>query len=454
MSVLLVGASHRTAPVDVLERLALDGAGASKLAAVLQETPHVNEVAIVATCNRVEVYVDVDRFHGSVDDVTCALASHAGLHRDQAVKHLYVHYDDAAVAHLFAVASGLDSMLVGETQILGQVRGALQRGQDDGTVGPALNALFQQALRVGKRGHAETGIDRAGLSLISKALDHAEQLGSQVAGSRVLVLGAGALAALSVATVARRGAAEVVVVNRTPHRARRLAEAVGGRSADWADVAVELAGADLVVSCTGATGTVVSTDLLAAARASVDFAPCVVVDLALPRDVEAGAASVSGIELLDLSSLAAVLTEPETAADVRAVRAIVAAEVAAFLAARSASRVTPTVVALRTMATDVVDAEVARLRARVPDLPPSVVQELARTVRRVADKLLHEPTVRIKELAERPGGVSYADALTELFSLEQATIDAVTRVGDDLADDLTGDLTDDSAADLNPGART
>ncbi len=443
---LLVGASHRTAPVDVLERLALDAAEASKLASALQETPHVSEVAIVATCNRVEVYVDVDRFHGSVDDLTSALATHAGLERDEVVKYLYVHYDDAAVGHLFAVASGLDSMLVGETQILGQVRGALQRGQDDSTVGPALNALFQQALRVGKRGHAETGIDRAGTSLVSQALDHADQLGTPVAGSRVLVLGAGAMAALTVATLARRGAAEIVVVNRTPHRARRLAEAVAGRSADWAALHGELAAADLVVSCTGATGTVVATDMLAAARASVGFAPCVVVDLALPRDVEASAASVRGIELLDLSSLAAVLADSETTADVRAVRAIVAAEVAAFLAARSASRVTPTVVALRTMATDVVDAEVARLLARVPDLPGPVVDEVARTVRRVADKLLHEPTVRIKELAERPGGVSYADALSELFSLEQATIDAVTRVG--------GDLSDDSTAGSDSGERT
>lgn len=442
---LVVGASHRSAPVDVLERLALGAAEASKLASALQETPHVGEVAIVATCNRVEVYVDVDRFHGSVDDVTSALAAHAGLERDIAVKHLYVHYDDAAVAHLFAVASGLDSMLVGETQILGQVRNALQRGQDDGTVGPALNALFQQALRVGKRGHAETGIDRAGTSLISTALDHAEQLGIPVAGSRVLVLGAGAMAALSVATAARRGAAEVVVVNRTPHRASRLAEAVEGRSADWADLDAELGAADLVVSCTGATGTVISADLLARARAGVEFSACVVLDLALPRDVEARAASVRGIELLDLSTLAAVLADTETTADVRAVRAIVSAEVAAFLAARSASRVTPTVVALRTMATDVVDAEVARLRARVPDLPEQVVEELARSVRRVADKLLHEPTVRIKELAARPGGVSYADALSDLFSLEQSTIDAVTRVGDDLADDL--------AAGSDPGAR-
>lgn len=436
MSVLVVGASHQTAPVEVLERLALDGAAASKLAFAVSQTPHVAEAAIVTTCNRVEVYVDVDRFHGSVDDVTSALAEHAGIDRDEAVKHLYVHYDDAAVAHLFAVAAGLDSMVVGESQILGQVRTALQRGQDDDTVGHALNALFQQALRVGKRGHAETGIDRAGPSLVQAALDVADRLGRPVADARVLVLGAGAMAGLSVATVARRGAREVVVVNRTPHRATRLAEAVDGRSADWATLEDELAAADLVVSCTGATGVVVSVDMVAHARERAGHAPCVVVDLALPRDVDPAARDIAGVQLFDLSCLAAALADSRTAADVSEVRAIVAGEVAAFVAARSAARVTPTVVALRSMATDVVDTELARLRSRVPDLPSVVADELTRTVRRVADKLLHGPTVRIKELAERPGAVSYADALTDLFSLDQSTVDAVTSVGEDVAGDV------------------
>jgi len=433
VSVLVVGASHKTAPVGVLERLALDGAAATKLACRLSDTPHVTEAAIVATCNRVEVYVDVDRFHGSVDDITSVLAELAGLDRDEAVKHLYVHYDDAAVAHLFAVVAGLDSMVVGESQVLGQVRNALQRGQDDGTVGPGLNALFQQALRVGKRGHAETGIDRAGPSLVQAAVDIADRLGRPVAGARVLVLGAGAMAGLSVATLARRGAAEIVIVNRTPHRAQRLAEAVDGRGAGWSRLEDELAAADLVVSCTGATGVVVPADVVARARERSGHAPCVVIDLALPRDVDPAAAAVAGLRLLDLSHLAAVLADSSTAADVHEVHAIVAGEVSAFLAARSAARVTPTVVALRSMATDVVDAELARLRGRVPELGPDVADEVAQTVRRVADKLLHGPTVRIKELAERPGGESYADALSDLFSLDQSTVDAVTCVAEDLA---------------------
>ncbi len=432
MSVLVVGASHKTAPVEVLERLVLDPDAVGKLACGLRETPHVGEVAVVVTCNRIEVYVDVDRFHGSVDDVTNALAAHAGLEREAAVRHLYVHYDDAAVAHLFAVAAGLDSMVVGESQVLGQVRDALRRAQDDGTVGPALNALFQQALRVGKRGHAETGIDRAGSSLVQAVLDLVEGRGHRIAGTKALVIGAGAMAGLCVTTLARRGA-EVVVVNRTPERAARLAQAVGGRGGSWHDVEHELAGADLVVSCTGATGIVLSAAELARARARAGRSTCTVVDLALPRDVEAAAAGIDGLTLLDLSSVAAATADPEVSADVQAVRAIVADEVAAYLTARSASAVTPTVVALRTMATEVVEAELARLRTRVPDLPPHVSAELARSVRRVADKLLHGPTVRIKELADTPSAMSYADALSDLFALDPSSVEAVTRVERPLA---------------------
>jgi glutamyl-tRNA reductase len=185
MSVLVVGISHRTAPVEVLERVALDDESARKLSADLLDSEHVSEAVIVSTCNRVEVYVAVDRFHGSVEAVSQILAQRAGTGRDTVAPHLFVHYDEAAVAHLFRVAAGLDSMVVGESQVLGQVRIALQRAQEHATAGSVLNALFQQALRVGKRGHAETGIDQAGRSVVTTALDHVERrTGSTVGRSR------------------------------------------------------------------------------------------------------------------------------------------------------------------------------------------------------------------------------------------------------------------------------
>ncbi|MDN5851857.1 MAG: glutamyl-tRNA reductase [Actinomycetia bacterium] len=429
MSVLVVGVSHRTASVSILERLALEEAGIAKLHRLAVETEHIAEALVVSTCNRIELYVSTDRFHGSVEDVTELIADQAGMGREQIVGNLYVHYDDAAVAHLFGVASGLDSMVVGESQILGQVRAALQRGQELATVGPELNVLFQQALRVGKRGHAETDIDKAAPSVVSAALDRVEETVLPFDQARVLVVGAGAMSGLTVAIASRRGAREIVVVNRTPERARRLADAVDGRAARWEDLGTELARADVVVSSTGATGTVVGVDDVVSALAHRGTGPAyAVVDLALPRDVEEGVADIPAVTVIGLAELAESLADAPVAVDVADVRGIVKDEVSAFLSARNAARVTPTVVALRTMATEVVDAELERLSARRGDLDPETFDEVAQTVRRVADKLLHAPTVRIKELAGQPDGLTYADALTELFALDQAAVDAVSRV--------------------------
>ncbi|MFY0406813.1 glutamyl-tRNA reductase [Solicola sp. PLA-1-18] len=425
MSILVVGMSHRSAPVDVLERVTLDSDGAAKLVRRAVETPHVGEALVVSTCNRVEVYVDAERFHGSVEDVSALLVDHAGIGRDAVLRHLYVHYDDAAVAHLFSVASGLDSMVVGESQILGQVRVALQRGQEQTTVGPSLNVLFQQALRVGKRGHAETGIDQAAPSVVTAALDAAEAAGTDLTTSRVLVVGAGAMAGLTAATLARRGAHDVVVTGRTFERSQRVADGVQGLAVPWDELDAELALADVVVSCTGATGVVLDVDRV---KLVADGRPLVLLDLALPRDVDPAAADLPGVTLVSLAELAAATPDESTADDVRHVRDIVAAEVAAFLSARNAARVTPTVVALRSMATEVVEAELVRLHGRRPDLPADVRADVEQTVRRVADKLLHAPTVRIKQLAGQPDGITYASALADLFSLDPAAVEAVSEV--------------------------
>ncbi|MDQ3095520.1 MAG: glutamyl-tRNA reductase, partial [Actinomycetota bacterium] len=215
MSILVVGASHRSAPVEILEQLAVDADGAAKLRTAVLDTAHVNEAAVLATCNRIEVYADVDRFHGSIDDLTALLVQRTDLSADALTASLYVHYDEAAVAHLFSVAAGLDSMVVGESQILGQVRAALRSGQDDASVGTTLNALFQQGLRVGKRAHAETGIDRAGQSLVSVALADAVEVVGPLEGLRVLIVGAGSVAALAAASARRAGVGEIVVLSRT-----------------------------------------------------------------------------------------------------------------------------------------------------------------------------------------------------------------------------------------------
>ena len=428
MSVLVVGVSHHTAPVELLERLALDASGVEKLVHAVQLTEHVQEVTVLATCNRVEIYTDVDRFHGSVESICRALCELADQSPEEVVPHLYVHYADGAISHLFHVAAGLDSMVVGEGQILGQAREALRMGQELGTVGPALNGAFQQALRVAKRTHAETGIDRAAPSLVSVSLTRAEAHVGPIAGKRVVVVGAGAMASLAVSTLSRMGVAEVVVVNRTAAKAARLAQQYAGRMAPIEMLCQEIADADVVLSCTGSVGLVLTADEVRSGRRGSDR-PLAVIDLALPHDVDPAVDELAGVELIGLTRLAEELTgeDAEGVADVLGVRRIVAEEIQAFLSARHLASVTPTVVALRTMATGVVDAELARLDSRLPDLDPEVRTELELAVRRVADKLMHQPTVRVKELANASGAVSYATALAELFALDQQAVDAVTR---------------------------
>ena len=406
MSLLVVGLSHRTAPVSLLERAAV---GADELPEMLDELlrgEHVSEVLVLSTCNRVEIYAEVDRFHGGLEDASAALANRVDLDLPSLGEHLYVHYEDAAVLHLFSVAAGLDSMVVGESQILGQLRAAYAAAAELDAVNRELHELCQHALRAGKRVHSETGIDRAGASVVSVGLSEAERLLGPLPGKQALVIGAGSMGALSVATLARAGVGEIVVANRSPRRAERLAAQVGApaRAVPLDAVPVELAAADLVVGCTGAVGTVLAATTVEEALPARAGRPLVLLDLALPRDFDGAAGVLPGVHYLDL----AALQQP-------AIR----------LGARRATSVAPTVTALRARAAELVDAELARLDARLPGLDETARAEVARTVHRVVQTLLHAPTVRIKQLAERPGGGAYADALRELFDLDPAATAAV-----------------------------
>ncbi|TSD68275.1 glutamyl-tRNA reductase [Aeromicrobium piscarium] len=428
MSVLVVGMSHKSAPVDLLERVALDTDSSVKLSHRVLENEYVSESAIISTCNRVEVYVEAERFHGAVDEVSRLLAEHSGLTREELVRHVYVHYDEAAVAHLFGVASGMDSMILGESQILGQVRDALSSGQAESTVGSALNTLFQQALRIGKRGHAETGIDRLAPSIVTAGFDAAGDIVT-APSSRILVAGAGTMASLAVRTLVDRGVEpqRIWVANRTFQRAFELVAAYGVSAVRWEALDVELSAADVLITCTGAAGTVFDRERIGAAAGD---RPMSVIDLALPRDVAGDVRTLPSVEVVDLEVLAAQAANAELADDVRQVQGIVADEVRSFLAAKNASKVTPTVVALRGMATEVVAAETERVLARLgDDVDDDTRREVGQALRRVAEKLIHAPTVRVKELVDGPEGLTYADALADLFALDQTTVRAVTAVG-------------------------
>ncbi|WP_089099714.1 glutamyl-tRNA reductase [Streptomyces hyaluromycini] len=555
MSLLVVGLSHRSAPVSVLERAALSMDAQVKLAQDTVAAEPATEAAVLATCNRIELYADVDKFHAGVAELSTLLAQHSGVGLDELTPYLYVHYEDRAVHHLFSVACGLDSMVVGEGQILAQLKDSLARAQELHSAGRLMNDLFQQGLRVGKRAHSETGIDRAGQSLVTFGLEQLAAGGDVqdwARGRKALVIGAGSMSSLAAATLARAGVAEIVVANRTFDRAERLAQIltendetdVTARAVPMDAVPGELTRADVVVSCTGATGLVLTAEAVAAAvegrtgepAAEIDVASApkqlpaatgtglgtdencpldltaeqsgfsvmgeaavagmaaaqleqhaawvdngtvdireagrrtpeaeaeligalaaaaarvgriperrrpepvagfvrpapelFLLDLAMPRDIDAAVHRLAGVRLVDIESLAEASADAPMAADVDEVRRIVSDEVAAFGAAQRAAHITPTVVALRTMAADVVANEIARLDGRLPGLDERQRGEIRQAVHRVVDKLLHAPTVRVKQLAAEPGGAGYADALRTLFDLDPETVAAVSRAVD------------------------
>ncbi|HEX4064143.1 MAG TPA: glutamyl-tRNA reductase [Streptosporangiaceae bacterium] len=441
MSTLVVGLSHKSAPVATLERTVVSGDDLHKLRSDVFHAEHVAGTFIVSTCNRTEIYADVDKFHGGVSSISELLARHSGIPLADLTPHLYVHYEDRAVQHLLAVACGLDSMVVGESQILGQVRQALGLAREQGTLDRELGELGRLALRTGKRAHAETGIDQAGANVVSVGLElAAARLGTRAAalhGCRVLVVGAGSMSTLAAVTASRLDPARLVIANRTLKAAERLASRTGGAATSLAELPDQIAAADLVISCTGATGFVITERVLTAVLARRDPAgrPLVLLDLALPRDVEPGAAARPGVSLIDLEMIGATAGGGAPGEDVAAVRAIVADELAARASAVRAASVTPTVVALRAKAALVVETELARLGGRLNGLDDHALDEIGQTVRRVVDKLLHAPTVRIKELAAAPGGDDYAAALQVLFDLDPKAVEAVTRAAADLGPD-------------------
>ncbi|GGM12737.1 MULTISPECIES: glutamyl-tRNA reductase [Micromonospora] len=452
MRLLVVGASYRTAPVAVLEQVAVGPADLTRTLDRLVAQPFVAEAVLVSTCNRVEVYAAVSGFHGGLDDICAVLAEQAGCLPAALADHLYVHFDAAAVEHVFRVAAGLDSMVVGEAQILGQLRDAYHWASGAETAGRLLHELMQQALRVGKRAHAETGIDRAGQSVVTAALGLAAgHLDGDLAARPALVVGAGAMGALGVATLSRLGAGPLTVTNRGADRAVRLAESYGANAAPIADLTAALSTVDIVVAATAATEPVLTRAVVARALADRDPArgPLVLLDLAVPRDVEPGVAELAGVEVIDIDRMAAVLADGPAAHDTAAVQRIVAAEVEAFLTWLRGADVAPTVAALRGRADDVVSVELRRLAQRRPDLSDEQRAEVARTVHRVVQRLLHQPTVRVRQLAAEPGGDQYTALLRELFDLQVPQTAPVGTVPD-VVDADTEPVPDVVATDTVP----
>jgi glutamyl-tRNA reductase len=448
MSLLVLGVSHQSAPLDVLEKVAAVDVGQTLPMVGTGEA--VGEALLLSTCNRIEVYTEVSRFHAAVESITAILAKSAGLSPDQLSAHLYVHYEDAAVRHAFRVASGLDSMVVGDEQILGQFREAFKVAVEHGQAGRSLHELAQSALRVGKRVQTDTAIGRHGASVVEVALAQARRHFDTLAGRHVVILGSGSMSSLAASVSAAQGA-RVTLVGRTAASVHRLAEAVGGVGVELVDLDDQLPTADVLVSATGATGLLVTRQHLQRVLAGVspDLFVC---DLALPHDTDPDIAQIPGVHRLDLAGIAA-LPEAHVATDsVTAAETLVLRATTDFVARQTSAKVQPVVVALRSHAEEVVEQELSRLRLRNPKLTAEEFDEIARAMRRVVATLLHTPTVRMKEFAVDPGGDRYAAALHALFDLDPAAVTALTQTPDDPGTGYPSALPDDGATDGEPRA--
>lgn len=422
MSLLVIGISHHSAPIDVLEKVA--AIDSELVIEDLGSGDAVAESLLLSTCNRVEVYTDVARFHAAVESLTGVLAKAAGMPADQLAAHLYVHYEDAAVRHAFRVASGLDSMVMGDEQILGQFRDAFKTAADRGRAGRSMHELAQSALRVGKQVHTDTGIGRHGASIVEVAMAQASRHFGTLAGRRVLVIGSGAMSSLA-AQVAAGAGAQVTVAGRTEPAVKRLADSVHGLGVPMSELDDQLRVADVVVSATGATGLLLTADHIETVRAGVRD-PLLVCDLALPHDTDPGIDDLPGVTRLDLAGIAG-LPESQVAGEaVAAAELLVMEATSEFVQRRNSAKVEPVVVALRSRAEEVVAEELQRLRSRTSHLDEDDFTQIARSMRRVVATLLHTPTVRMKEFAVDPGGDRYAAALHALFDLDPSAVQALT----------------------------
>ncbi len=430
MPVFVVGANFRSAPLELLERLAIDHEHRPKALAGLLDLEHVHEAVVVSTCNRVEIYTAISRFHGAAGDVRRFLADLHGLALGEFADHLYDYYEERAVQHLFGVAAGVDSMVVGEAQILGQIREAFQAAQAERSVGAVLSALFTRAIKVGRRARSETAIGAGMASTVTVGLRVAAGQLGDLAGRRVLLVGAGSLARLAGRALREAGVGELVVANRTMATGAALARELGGRAVPLDRVADELALADLAVAATAGSTPTVGAATVADALARRDRrggvrgspggpGPLVLLDLGVPRDVEPGARGLPGVVLADLDALRAVLeTDEGPRREVERVRALIARETGAFMGGQREARLTPTIRALRSRAEQVRQQELAKASTRLAGLDDRQRAAVEAVTRGLVNKLLHDPMVRGKTLAARPDGDLYVAALRELYGLD------------------------------------
>ncbi len=420
MSVVVIGLNHRIAPLEILERTSVDGASLPKALDDLCSRPNITEAVLLSTCNRTEVYVVAERFHGAYSDVRDFIAQYAGLAPEALTYHLYSHFDEGAANHLFAVAAGLDSAVLGETEILGQVRDAWEAAKGHGTA----RATLERAVPPRARGRQAS----AHRDAVCRATPRrCRWRRSRWPTKRSMASPVAACSCSAPATSARAwrsrsaaaGVAEVLVANRTFDRADDLASRLGGRPVRLLELADALGEVDVLLTSTGARSILVEHADLAPVMAARPDRPLLVVDVAVPRDVDPGVASIPGVTLLDIDDLRTFADKglQERRGEMPAAQAIVEDEVARWIDHSTAREVAPLIAAMREWADDVRIGELDRAKTRLDELEPREREAVEAITRGIVAKLLHEPTVRLKEVAGTARGERLSEALRDLFSL-------------------------------------
>ncbi len=420
MSIVVIGINHRTSPLPLLEKVAVSEAMIPKALHGLSVRDSIREVVLLSTCNRTEVYAVAEKFHGAYGDIRDFFAELSGLDPDVLHPHLYSQHDDAAVTHLFDVTAGLDSAVLGETEILGQVRDAWNVALAQGSSRTTLNLLFRHALETGKRARTETGISRSTASVSHAAVEMATEILGTVAGKRVLIVGAGNMGDGVATALSRSGATDVTVINRTETRGVNLAEKVGAEVARFDQLTECLAASDVVVTCTGSGEVVITKDLLSHARSSVqDLHPLLIVDIAMPRDVEASVIDLPDVVLRDMDDLGewASRGAEQRAAEAADVRRIVAEEVERFTMDNASRQAAPLVAQLRENVDSIRQAEMERFAQRLASFSPEQREIIEALTHGMISKILHSPSVQLKDAAGTPQGERLSAAVRDLFNL-------------------------------------
>lgn len=420
MSIVVVGLNHKTAPISLLERLAVSADLLPKALHQVSTYDHVVESLVLSTCNRVEIYGNVTKFHGGAQDLRNFLSEFCHVAPEDFSDHLYTYHDEGALGHLFRVAAGIDSMVLGESEILGQVRRALQAAEEEGTVARTLRRAFTRALSVGKRARTETEIGRNPVSISSAAVELARRAWPEtsLATKRVLIVGAGKMGRLAVRALSDAGARDVTVVNRGEERAQAISDEFRVEPLPLGELGSALMRADIVICSTTAPQILLEKQHVEAALSARDRRPLFIVDIAVPRDVDPSVATLPGVVLRDIDDLRWLVDANLGARlqEVSKVEEVIAAETERFARWEKELELAPTLASLVERAEAIRESELAR--ARIEEWPPERRAAIEQLTKRIVNKLLHAPLEKSKELASSKVGHLYIEALYELFELD------------------------------------